>query len=101
MGTTIGGFSITCLGMPPFSARSLLVAHRAREAADLRNDYCLSMAGEKGKRRKRRPRKRDNPAQSRKFIEAARKLGLDTTSSKDFDNAFSKVVKRKNRGGSS
>ncbi len=36
-----------------------------------------NMATVKGKRKKRGPPKPDNPAQSRKFIEAAKKLGVD------------------------
>jgi len=57
------------------------------------------MAGEKGKRRKRKPKgKPDNPAQSKRFIEAARKLGVDL--SKDaFDKALRKILKPK-RGSS-
>ena len=35
------------------------------------------MATVKGKRKKRGPPKPDNPAQSRRFIEAARALGVD------------------------
>jgi hypothetical protein len=49
-----------------------------RQAADLRNNYCLNMAGENAKGRKRRCKvKPDNPAQSRCFVEAARALGAD------------------------
>jgi hypothetical protein len=53
------------------------------------------MAGEKGKRRKRRPKgKPDNPAQSRKFIEAAKALGVDE-SEKAFEKAMRVLVKPK------
>ena len=58
------------------------------------------MATEKGKRRKKPP-KRDDPRQSRKFIEAAKKLGLGTTSSREFDDLFRKVVKKDDKDGSS
>ena len=59
------------------------------------------MAGERGKRRKRRPKgKPDNPAQSKRFIEAARKLGVDE-SGKAFDKAMRTLLKRKPKGGSS
>jgi hypothetical protein len=60
------------------------------------------MAGEKGKQRKRRPKgKPDNPAQSRKFIEAAKALGVDedgTTFSKVMDSL---LKPKKPKGGSS
>jgi hypothetical protein len=56
------------------------------------------MAGERGKRRKRRPKgKPDNPAQSAKFIKAAKALGLD--SGKAFADAMGKLLKPK-RGSS-
>jgi hypothetical protein len=55
------------------------------------------MAGEKGKRRKRRP-KRDNPEQSRRFIEAAKSLGVDEEA---FRKALEKIVPKKPKGGSS
>ena len=62
----------------------------------------MSTRGVKGKSRKRRPKgKPDNPAQSKRFIEAARKLGADLTSSKEFEHAFRAVVKRKPKDGSS
>jgi hypothetical protein len=57
------------------------------------------MATGKDKRRKRRPRKRDNPAQSRKFIEAAKKLGVNE-SGKDFDLAMDKLLPKPKRGSS-
>jgi hypothetical protein len=53
------------------------------------------MAGERGKRRKRRPKgKPDNPAQSKRFIEAARKLGVDE-SGKAFEEVVRSLAKRK------
>jgi len=57
------------------------------------------MAGEKGKRRKRRPKgKPDNPAQSARFIKTAKALGVDE-SGKAFDEVMRKLLKQK--GGSS
>jgi hypothetical protein len=59
------------------------------------------MAGERGKRRKRKPKgKPDNPAQSRKFIEAAKRLGVDQTG-EAFQRALDKLVPKKPKGGSS
>jgi len=59
------------------------------------------MAGEKGKRRKRKPKgKPDNPAQSKRFIEAARKLGVDE-SGKSFDKAMGTLLKPKGKRGNS
>jgi hypothetical protein len=55
------------------------------------------MATEKGKRRKRRPKGApDNPEQSRKFIEAAKALGVDEEA---FRKALDKIVPKK-RGNS-
>ena len=55
------------------------------------------MAGEKGKRRKRRPKgKPDNPAQSKRFIEAAKALGVDE-SGEAFRKAMRDVLKPKGR----
>jgi hypothetical protein len=52
------------------------------------------MAGERGKRRKRRPKgKPDNPAQSKRFIEAAKALGLDGDG-KDFNRAMDSLAKK-------
>lgn len=51
------------------------------------------MATGKAKRKKRRP-KRDNPAQSRKFIEAAKALGVDE-SGKAFEELMRKLGRRK------
>jgi hypothetical protein len=59
------------------------------------------MAGEKGKRRKLRPKgKPDNPAQSAKFIKAAKALGVDE-SGKAFEETMRSLLKRKPKGGSS
>ena len=59
------------------------------------------MAGESGKRRKRRPKgKPDNPAQSKRFIEAARKLGVDE-SGKAFEEVMRTLAKGKPKSGSS
>jgi hypothetical protein len=59
------------------------------------------MATERGKRRKRRPKgKPDNPAQSKRFIEAAKKLGVDE-SGETFSKALNKLVPKKNKDGSS
>ena len=65
------------------------------------NDFCLNMAGEKGKRRKRRPKgKPDNPAQSARFIKAAKALRVDE-SGEAFKQALDKLVPKKPKGGSS
>ena len=59
------------------------------------------MAGERGKRRKRRPKgKPDNPAQSKRFIEAAKALGVDE-SGEAFDKAMRDLLKPKGKRGSS
>lgn len=53
------------------------------------------MAGESGKRRKRRPKgKPDNPAQSKRFIEAAKALGVNE-SGEAFDKAMRDLLKLK------
>ena len=53
------------------------------------------MAGERGKRRKRRPKgKPDNPAQSARFIKAAKALGVDE-SGEAFDKAMRSLLKPK------
>lgn len=52
----------------------------------------------KGKKRKRKV-KPDNPAQSRRFIESAKALGLDE-SGEDFEKAINKLLP-KPKGGSS
>jgi hypothetical protein len=58
------------------------------------------MATARGKRRKRKLRTHapDNPAQSKKFIEAAKKLGVDQDG-KAFEQAMKNLLKPK--GGSS
>jgi hypothetical protein len=56
------------------------------------------MATGREKRRKKPP-KRDNPAQSRRFIEAAKKLGVDE-SGEAFNRALDKLVPKKPKGGS-
>jgi hypothetical protein len=58
------------------------------------------MAGEKGKRgkRKRRQRKPDNPAQPKRFIEAAKRLGVDE-SGEAFHKALHDVLKPKKGDG--
>ena len=59
------------------------------------------MAGERGKRRKRRPKgKPDNPAQSKRFIEAAKRLGVDE-SGKAFEDVMRDLLKRKPKAGGS
>jgi len=59
------------------------------------------MAGEKGKRRKRRPKgKPDNPAQSKRFIDAAKALGVDE-SGEAFRKAMRDVLKPNRKGGNS
>ena len=56
------------------------------------------MATERGKRRKRKPKgKPDNPAQSKRFIEAARKLGVDE-SGKAFEEVMKKLKPKGGRG---
>ena len=53
------------------------------------------MAGVRGKRRKRRPKgKPDNPAQSARFIKAAKALGVDE-SGKAFEEAMRSLTKPK------
>lgn len=57
------------------------------------------MAGESAKRRKPRPKpKPDNPAQSKKFMEAARALGLEN--GKAFNEAMNTILKPKVKKGS-
>jgi hypothetical protein len=56
------------------------------------------MATGSGKRKKRRPKgKPDNPAQSRKFIEAAKALGVDE-SPEAFDKTLRKLLTPKGKG---
>lgn len=56
----------------------------------------MSMAGDAGRKPKRRKRKtdRDNPAQSAKFIKAAKKLGLGGKG-EDFERAMDDLLRRK------
>jgi hypothetical protein len=56
----------------------------------------MAIARGKGKKRKRKGGP-DNPAQSKRFIEEARKLGVDE-SGEDFRKALDKLVPKK--GGS-
>lgn len=52
----------------------------------------MNMAGEKGKTKKRkRPMKPDNPAQSARFIAAAKSLGLDGKE-KDFERVINELL---------
>lgn len=57
-----------------------------------------------GNDRKRKRRRKifvpDNPEQSRKFLEAAKKLGVDTDG-KAFESAFRNLTKRSRKGGGS
>lgn len=55
------------------------------------------MATGRGKRKKKPP-KRDNPAQSRKFIEAAKKMGLEGAG-EEFEKALKNMLHPK-RGSS-
>jgi hypothetical protein len=58
------------------------------------------MATGREKRRKRRPKgKPDNPAQSKRFIEAAKALGADP-SGEAFKRALDKLVPKKPKDGS-
>ena len=59
------------------------------------------MAGERGKRRKLKPKgKPDNPAQSAKFIKAAKALDVDE-SGEAFNRAMDKLAPKKPKAGSS
>lgn len=59
------------------------------------------MAGEKGKAKKRkRPIKPDNPAQSARFIESAKKLGLGGSDT-DFERAMNRLAPKKGKGSGS
>lgn len=58
----------------------------------------MNMAGEKGKAKKRkRPIKPDNPAQSARFIESAKKLGLGESDA-DFERVMGAIAKKKPKG---
>ena len=54
----------------------------------------MNARGVKGKAKKRKPTKPDNPAQSAKFIAAAKELGIDGKG-KDFEKAIEKILKTK------
>ena len=59
------------------------------------------MATGREKRRKRRPAKGvkpDNPAQSKRFMEAAKELGVDE-SGEAFNKAMDKIAQKKSKGG--
>jgi hypothetical protein len=56
------------------------------------------MATGKDKRKKRRPRKPDNPAQSKRFIEAAKAMGADE-SGKAFAELTRTLLKPKSKRG--
>lgn len=60
------------------------------------------MATGRDKRKKRRPQKGkpDNPAQSKRFIEAAKKLGAGA-STEAFYRAMDKIAPKKGKDGSS
>ena len=51
------------------------------------------MRGVKGKSKKRKPIKPDNPAQSARFVAAAKELGIE--SGADFDRAMNSFLKPK------
>ena len=55
------------------------------------------MATGKDKRKKRRPRKPDNPDQSKRFVEAAKALGVDE-SGKAFEEVMKKLKPKGHRG---
>ena len=62
----------------------------------------MNARGVKAKPKKRKPTKPDNPAQSARFIEAAKKLGLDGKG-QEFDKAMDvlapyKSASRKQKG---
>ena len=53
-----------------------------------------NMATGKGKKRRQKTHAPDNPAQSRKFMEAAKKLGVDVDG-KAFEQAMRNLLKPK------
>ena len=58
----------------------------------------MNMAGEKGKAKKRkRPIKPDNPAQSARFIESAKRIGLGESDA-DFERVMGAIAKKKPKG---
>ena len=54
----------------------------------------MNVRGVKGKPKKRKPIRPDNPAQSARFIEAAKSLGVDENG-KAFERAMDTLVPRK------
>jgi hypothetical protein len=58
------------------------------------------MATARGKRKKRKQRKRDDPAQSRQFIKAAKEMGLEGQGDK-FEDVMQKLLKPRAKRGSS
>lgn len=57
----------------------------------------MNMAGEKGKAKKRkRPMKPDNPAQSARFIESAKQLGLGGSDA-EFERVMGAIAKKKSK----
>jgi hypothetical protein len=69
-----------------------LFAGCERQAAHLSNDCYLSMAGARRKPRKRKPKTEpDNEAQSARFVEAAKALGVDE-SGKAFKRALDTLL---------
>jgi hypothetical protein len=70
---------------------------RSRIDIDNLSMYWLSMAGGNGKRKKRRAKGTpDNPAQSERFVRAAKELGLDE-SGKDFEEAMRRLARQKRK----
>jgi hypothetical protein len=60
---------------------------------NLSNGYCLNVRGVKGKKRKPKG-KPDNPAQSARFMKAAKALGVDE-SGEAFEKAMRSLLKPK------
>lgn len=56
----------------------------------------MSVRGVKGKLKKRKPIKPDNPVQSARFLAAAKSLGVDE-SGKDFDRVIDKLLSTRKR----
>jgi len=56
----------------------------------------MSARGVKGKPKKQKPTKPDNPAQSARFIESAKSLGVDE-SGKDFERLLDKLMPKKSK----
>ena len=58
----------------------------------------MNMAGEKRKTKKRKQKtKPDNPAQSERFIESAKKLGLGGSDA-EFERVMGAIAKKKPKG---